>query len=533
VEGANFDVRKHLLEYDDVLNTQRGRIYTQRDMVFTKEDLTSDVVDMLHTEMTRRIPESLNDLEGPWKLLAYLEDIQPPVFTQENFYPNYTQRLLLESIQLDEDRGRLRQTLLDLAERAYDAEQSHLMDAARELIDKSEETLKMQIAERQDGLDAFLDGLSDLEEMEPRRPQEIADELNSVVRLPIRLNNDQLRRLTTDPKSLKDEIEDQIRAILTGLTVTRLVGAFERRLEEGLSMKPAQYQQADWNSISGDMMQELDVLFRKNQDKLFGPQGQIGKELDTVFEKLGNQPITENLVVQLLGYMSQGSRMIFDQKTHRQVWQRTTRLRYVYLAAKELTDREPAHVTQDVLDHLDGARLANAELWGNSEWNRLRQSEGAPADWLIKKLVDEIGDEQANALASLPMNDWPDPIQESARKVLGANVINNIYRQLLLSVISELWVDYLTRVEALRVSIGLEAYAQRDPLVQYKGRASELFTQLLSDIRAGVISRMFNYRPRVASPEAEQPVTPIPQISATPDPAQEPASTAKKKRRRH
>ena len=30
VEGANFDVRKHLLEYDDVLNTQRERIYTQR-----------------------------------------------------------------------------------------------------------------------------------------------------------------------------------------------------------------------------------------------------------------------------------------------------------------------------------------------------------------------------------------------------------------------------------------------------------------------------------------------------------------------
>ncbi|NMB58258.1 MAG: preprotein translocase subunit SecA, partial [Chloroflexi bacterium] len=43
VEGANFDVRKHLLEYDDVLNTQRKRIYSQRDMVFTKEDLSSDV----------------------------------------------------------------------------------------------------------------------------------------------------------------------------------------------------------------------------------------------------------------------------------------------------------------------------------------------------------------------------------------------------------------------------------------------------------------------------------------------------------
>ncbi len=51
-------------------------------------------------------------------------------------------------------------------------------------------------------------------------------------------------------------------------------------------------------------------------------------------------------------------------------------------------------------------------------------------------------------------------------------------------------------MEALRVSIGLEAYAQRDPLVQYKNRAFELFQQLLSNVRLGVISRMYTYRPR-------------------------------------
>jgi preprotein translocase subunit SecA len=38
VEGSNFDVRKHLLEYDDVLNDQRQRIYDQRDVIFDKQD---------------------------------------------------------------------------------------------------------------------------------------------------------------------------------------------------------------------------------------------------------------------------------------------------------------------------------------------------------------------------------------------------------------------------------------------------------------------------------------------------------------
>ena len=74
--------------------------------------------------------------------------------------------------------------------------------------------------------------------------------------------------------------------------------------------------------------------------------------------------------------------------------------------------------------------------------------------------------------------------------------MTEIYRNALLGVITELWVDYLTRVEALRVSIGLEAYGQRDPLVQYKSKASEMFQTLLGEVRSGVIDRVFRYLPR-------------------------------------
>ena len=75
-------------------------------------------------------------------------------------------------------------------------------------------------------------------------------------------------------------------------------------------------------------------------------------------------------------------------------------------------------------------------------------------------------------------------------------MLNEVHRQLLLGAFSELWVEYLTKVEALRVSIGLEAYAQRDPLVQYKSKASEMFSQLLEDVRGLVIGRAFAARPR-------------------------------------
>jgi preprotein translocase subunit SecA len=79
---------------------------------------------------------------------------------------------------------------------------------------------------------------------------------------------------------------------------------------------------------------------------------------------------------------------------------------------------------------------------------------------------------------------------------LGRQALTEVYRQLLLGVISELWVEYLTNMEALRVSIGLEAYAQRDPLVQYKNRAFTMFRELLDNMRTGVVTRMFTFRPR-------------------------------------
>ncbi len=47
VEGQNFDIRKHLLDYDDVMNNQRKVIYEQRKKVLRGDDLWSDVEEMV------------------------------------------------------------------------------------------------------------------------------------------------------------------------------------------------------------------------------------------------------------------------------------------------------------------------------------------------------------------------------------------------------------------------------------------------------------------------------------------------------
>jgi preprotein translocase subunit SecA len=50
-------------------------------------------------------------------------------------------------------------------------------------------------------------------------------------------------------------------------------------------------------------------------------------------------------------------------------------------------------------------------------------------------------------------------------------------------------------MEALRISIRLEAYAQRDPLVEYKSQAFKMFQDLFADMRSSLVNRMFVFQP--------------------------------------
>ncbi|MFH2102345.1 MAG: hypothetical protein ABIJ39_03190 [Chloroflexota bacterium] len=494
VEGANFDVRKHLLEYDDVLNSQRMRIYAQRNRVFEKDDLGDDVNDLLRAEVKRRVQEALQSGEY-WRLLAWLDQVQPSFLAPEEIFPSFTYSILLHA--LNEAKTDLRPALLDLGTRSLQGEHERLLQAVQEQIDRAGESLKTQIEERSEALGNFLDALESNEDGEPRRPQELLEELNNLVRAPLRLSNDQLRTLVEDPDELEDHLEEQVETALTNLAVSRLLAPIEFRIGESLGLNPAELQELDWNSIAASVEDRLHQALTLRQKRLFDPDGQVVRDLDSALERL-SPPLDDQSKLRLIGTMAQGSRTSFDSKTHRQVRQVFTRLHYVYLAGDILSRGETETLEGEILAHLKNGQAAQRRSWGVSELTRLGETPASDTD--RNERVDE----------------------------LGKRVQAQIYRQVLLNSITELWVDYLTRVEALRVSIGLEAYAQRDPLVQYKGRASEMFQGLMAEIRAAVISRIFLYQPRTAA-AAQPEQAPGPAAVAKPTQAEKP----QKKRKRH
>ncbi|MSQ28340.1 MAG: preprotein translocase subunit SecA [Dehalococcoidia bacterium] len=115
VEGHNFDIRKHLVDYDDVMNTQRETIYGERQKVLLGADLRANVFGMVTDEIKRLLNEHLqgNDSDD-WNaegLFAGLGAVMPPVadLTEEGV------RLMT--------REELEELLLDHAERLYDAKE--------------------------------------------------------------------------------------------------------------------------------------------------------------------------------------------------------------------------------------------------------------------------------------------------------------------------------------------------------------------------------------------------------------------------
>ncbi|MEE9324639.1 MAG: preprotein translocase subunit SecA [Dehalococcoidia bacterium] len=73
VEGYNFDIRKHLVEYDDVVNAQRDMIYSQRRKILEGADLKANVQSMIEQEIDLVVNTHLQDEHGDdWDLQGLL-----------------------------------------------------------------------------------------------------------------------------------------------------------------------------------------------------------------------------------------------------------------------------------------------------------------------------------------------------------------------------------------------------------------------------------------------------------------------------
>jgi preprotein translocase subunit SecA len=102
-----------------------------------------------------------------------------------------------------------------------------------------------------------------------------------------------------------------------------------------------------------------------------------------------------------------------------------------------------------------------------------------------------------------------DRIMEAAKafyakkeEILGAELMARLERYATLSVIDHRWKEHLREMDDLKEGIGLRAYGQKDPLVEYKAEAFKLFVSLIEEIRNEIVSFTFKFFPQ--APEEVQ-----------------------------
>ncbi len=87
VEGHNFDIRKHLLEYDDVMNQQREVIYAQRLNILEGGDLRDDIGEIFEDIVGRKLDLRIDtgDIQERWDLAGLHEDLLRVFMVDVNF----------------------------------------------------------------------------------------------------------------------------------------------------------------------------------------------------------------------------------------------------------------------------------------------------------------------------------------------------------------------------------------------------------------------------------------------------------------
>ncbi|MDB5096889.1 MAG: preprotein translocase subunit SecA, partial [Cyanobacteria bacterium RYN_339] len=81
---------------------------------------------------------------------------------------------------------------------------------------------------------------------------------------------------------------------------------------------------------------------------------------------------------------------------------------------------------------------------------------------------------------------------ESKEATMAPEIMRQLERQVLLRIIDQKWIAHLHDIDALRESIGLRAYGQKDPLLEYKREAYETFQVLMRAIQSDFVHQVFH-----------------------------------------
>jgi preprotein translocase subunit SecA len=96
-------------------------------------------------------------------------------------------------------------------------------------------------------------------------------------------------------------------------------------------------------------------------------------------------------------------------------------------------------------------------------------------------------------------------VYQQREELFGPETMREIERAVMLQVVDNKWMDHLDAMDQLREGIGLRAYGQKDPLVEYKFEAYEMFNAMIANIQEDFIRYVLRVSPTVVEEPKERP----------------------------
>ena len=100
----------------------------------------------------------------------------------------------------------------------------------------------------------------------------------------------------------------------------------------------------------------------------------------------------------------------------------------------------------------------------------------------VRKLAEKVGSNTANELISL-ICEKADEVYKEKEEMFGAENMREIERAVLLRNVDKKWMEHIDAMDDLKGTVGLQSYAQRDPVTEYRFRGADMFDELVGDIR--------------------------------------------------
>ncbi|MFL2506781.1 MAG: preprotein translocase subunit SecA [Parasynechococcus sp.] len=129
----------------------------------------------------------------------------------------------------------------------------------------------------------------------------------------------------------------------------------------------------------------------------------------------------------------------------------------------------------------------------------------------VKEFINLLEDLTPDQIQGLGMEELKAFLQEQLRNAYDLKegqieqqrpgLMREAERFFILQQIDTLWREHLQAMDALRESVGLRGYGQKDPLIEYKNEGYDMFLEMMTNMRRNVIYSMFMFQP--APPQAE------------------------------